>query len=191
VVNAYIIAMDAAAVLLLSTVAMGLVIAARRAPRGPFRALSLGGAAVCLLLVIASLHHLLLVAAHMGLLAPHWVDWLLGPLAAIQATLDVFVAVFAVVLARHYWHRVGRAHTMVDVLTDRLPSDAHARQARLTAREEEVLNLIRKGVITDHEIARALHISRATAATHVQRILRKTLLHNRRELMLLPPRSAA
>jgi DNA-binding NarL/FixJ family response regulator len=54
-----------------------------------------------------------------------------------------------------------------------------------------VLNLIRKGVITDHEIARALHISRATAATHVQRILRKTLLHNRRELMLLPPRSAA
>jgi DNA-binding CsgD family transcriptional regulator len=186
-VNAYIIAMDAAAILLLSAVAVGLAIAARRAPRGPFRASSLGGAAGCLLLVIASLHHLLLVAGHMGLLGSHWVDWLLGPMAAIQATLAVFVAMLAVVLARHYWHRVGRAHTMVDVLTDRLPSDAHARQARLTAREEEVLDLIRKGVINDHEIAQALQIAPATAATHVQRILHKTRLHNRRELMLLPP----
>jgi DNA-binding CsgD family transcriptional regulator len=191
-VNAYIIAMDAAAVLLLSTVAVGLVIAARRAPGGPFRASSLAGAAVCLLLGIASLHHLLMVAAHVGLLATHWVGWLLGPLAAIQATLAVLVGVSAVGLARRYWRRVGRAHAMVELLTDRLPSDARARQAGLTCREQEVLDLIRRGLISDHEIAQALRISPATAATHVQRILRKTGLHNRRDLMLLPPaRSAA
>lgn len=189
--NAYIIAMDAVAVLLLSTGAVGLVIAARRAPRGPFRASSLGGAAVCLLLVIASLHHMLMVAAHMGLLASHWVDLLLGPLAAVQATLAVLVGVFAVVLVRHYWHRVGRAHSMVELLTDRLPSDARARQAGLTCREQEVLSLIRRGLISDREIAQALHISPATAATHVQRILRKTGLHNRRDLMLLPPAKSA
>ena len=185
--NAYIIVMDAVAILLLSTVAVGLAIAARRAPRGPFRASSLGGAAVCLLLMIASLHHLLMVAAHSGLLASHWADWLLGPLAAIQATLVVLVAGAAVILGRHYWHRLGRAHTMVEVLTDRLPPDAHAKQARLTAREQEVLDLIRKGVVTDGEIGRALQIAPATAATHVQRILRKTELHNRHDLMLLPP----
>ena len=185
--SAYIIVMDAAAVLLLSTVAVGLAIAARRAPRGPFRASSLGGAAVCLLLMIASLHHLLMVAAHSGLLASHWADWLLGPLAAIQATLAVLVAVAAVVLVRHYWHRLGRAHTMVEVLTDRLPSKAHAKQARLTPREQEVLDLIRKGVVTDCEIGQALHIAPATAGTHVQRILNKTGLHNRHDLMLLPP----
>jgi DNA-binding CsgD family transcriptional regulator len=190
-VNAYIIAMDAVAVLLLSTGAVGLVIAARRAPRGPFRASSLGGAAVCLLLVIASLHHMLMVAAHTGLLASHWVDLLLGPLAAVQATLAVLVGVFAVVLVRHYWHRVGRAHSMVELLTDRLPSDARARQAGLTCREQEVLSLIRRGLISDREIAQALHISPATAATHVQRILRKTGLHNRRDLMLLPPAKSA
>ena len=189
--NAYIIAMDAVAVLLLSTGAVGLVIAARRAPRGPFRASSLGGAAVCLLLVIASLHHMLMVAAHMGLLASRWVDLLLGPLAAVQATLAVLVGVFAVVLVRHYWHRVGRAHSMVELLTDRLPSDARARQAGLTCREQEVLSLIRRGLISDREIAQALHISPATAATHVQRILRKTGLHNRRDLMLLPPAKSA
>jgi len=186
-VNAYIIAMDAAAVLLLSIVAVGLAIAARRALRGPFRASSIGGAAVCLLLMIASLHHLLMVAAHSGLLASHWADWLLGPLAAIQATLAALVAVAAVVLLRNYWHRLGRAHTMVEVLTDRLPPNAHAKQAGLTAREQEVLELIRKGVLTDCEIGRALHIAPATAATHVQRILRKTGLHNRHDLMLLPP----
>jgi DNA-binding CsgD family transcriptional regulator len=185
--NAYIITMDAVAVLLLSTVAAGLAIAARRALRGPFRASSIGGAAVCLLLMIASLHHLLMVAAHSGLLASHWADWLLGPLAAIQATLAVLVAVAAVILVRNYWHRLGRAHTMVEVLTDRLPPNAHAKQARLTAREQEVLDLIRKGVITDSEIGRALHIAPATAATHVQRILHKTGLHNRHDLMLLPP----
>lgn len=185
--NAYIIVMDAVAILLLSTVAVGLAIAARRAPRGPFRASSLGGAAVCLLLMIASLHHLLMVAAHSGLLASRWADWLLGPLAAIQATLVVLVAGAAVILGRHYWHRLGRAHTMVEVLTDRLPPDAHAKQARLTAREQEVLDLIRKGVVTDCEIGRALQIAPATAATHVQRILRKTGLHKRHDLMLLPP----
>jgi len=190
-VNAYIIAMDTVAVLLLSTVAVGLVIAARHAPRGPFRASSLGGAAVCLLLVIASLHHMLMVAAHMGLLASHWVDFLLGPLAAVQATLAVLVGVFAVVLVRHYWHRVGRAHSMVELLTDRLPSDARARQAGLSCREQEVLDIIRRGLISDREIAQALHISPATAATHVQRILRKTGLHNRRDLMLLPPAKSA
>jgi DNA-binding CsgD family transcriptional regulator len=183
--------MDAVAVLLLSIGAVGLVTAARRAPRGPFRASSLGGAAVCLLLVIASLHHMLMVAAHTGLLASHWVDLLLGPLAAVQATLAVLVGVFAVVLVRHYWHRVGRAHSMVELLTDRLPSDARARQAGLTCREQEVLSLIRRGLISDREIAQALHISPATAATHVQRILRKTGLHNRRDLMLLPPAKSA
>jgi len=190
-VNAYIMAMDTVAVLLLSVLAVGLAIAARRARPGTLRALSVGGAAVCLSLAIASLHHLLMVAAHAGLLASHWVGWLLGPLAAMQATLAVLVAVAAVVLVRHYWHRLGRAHTMVEVLTDRLPPNAHARQARLTAREQEVLDLIRKGVITDREIARALHIAPATAATHVQRILHKTRLHNRHDLMLLPPLKSA
>ena len=190
--NAYIIGMDTLAALLLSAVAIGLAIAAQRAPGRPFRALSAGGAAVCLLLAIASLHHLLLVAAHGGLVAPDWVDWLLGPWAAIQATLAVGVGVFAVVLTRHYWHRLGRAHAMVEVLTDRLPAKAHARQAKLTSREQEVLDLIHSGVITDREIARILHIAPATAATHTQRILRKTGLHNRRDLMLLqPPKSAA
>ncbi len=33
---------------------------------------------------------------------------------------------------------------MAEVLTDRMPSEARARQARLTAREQEILDLIRR-----------------------------------------------
>ncbi len=184
--NVYIIAMDTVAAVTLAALATGLVIAAVHAPHGPFRVLSLGGVAVCLLLVFSSLHHLLVAAARAGLLPSHWVDWLLGPIAALQATLAVLVGVSAVAVARQYWHRVGRAHAIVELLTDRLPSDACARQAGLTSREQEILDLIRRGLISDREIAEVLQISPATAATHVQHVLRKTGLHNRRDLMLLP-----
>jgi DNA-binding CsgD family transcriptional regulator len=189
--NAYIIAMDTVATVTLAALATGLVMVALQAGRGHFRALSLGGAIVCLLLVISSLHRLLMVAARAGLISSHWADWLLGPIAAIEATLAVLAGVSAVVVVRQYWHRVGRAHAMVEVLTDRLPSGACARQAGLTSREQEVLDVIRSGLITDREIAEALKISPATAATHVQHILRKTGLHNRRDLMLLPRAKSA
>jgi DNA-binding CsgD family transcriptional regulator len=189
--NAYIITMDTVAAVTLAALATGLVIVALHAGRGPFRALSLGGAAVCLSLVFSSLRHLLVAAARAGLLAAHWVDWLLGPIAAIEATLAVVVGVSAVVVVGQYWHRVGRAHAMVELLTDRLPSDAAVRQAGLTSREHEVLDLVRNGLLSDREIAEVLEISPATAATHVQRILRKTGLHNRRDLMLLPRAKSA
>jgi len=190
-VNGYIIAMDTVAAVTLTALATGLVVTALHASRGPFRVLSLGGVAVCLLLVFSSLHDLSLAAARAGLLPSHWVDWLRGPIAALQATLAVLIGVSAVVVVRRHWHRVGRAHAMVELLTDRLPSDACARQAGLTSREREVLNLIRRGLISDREIAEVLQVSPATAATHVQRILRKTGLHNRRDLMLLPRAKSA
>jgi DNA-binding NarL/FixJ family response regulator len=76
---------------------------------------------------------------------------------------------------------------MVDVITDRFPLEASAREADLSVREHEVLDVIRRGVLSDQDIGETLHISRATAATHVQNILRKTGLHDRRDLMLLGP----
>jgi len=47
----------------------------RRARPGTIRALSLAAAA-CSLLAIATLYRLLLVAAHVGLLASRWMGWL-------------------------------------------------------------------------------------------------------------------
>ncbi len=181
----YVIVMYGAAVLLLTALAATLGKAAWCAPRGPFGAVSASGGALCLLLAISSLQHLLVLTAHRRLIASHWLGLLPGPVAMIQATLVVLVGTWTLTLILRHWNHLGRAQSMVHALTDRVPSTAHTRQATLSTREHEVLDLIRSGVLSDNEIARALHISPATAATHVQRILRKTGLHNRRDLMLL------
>ena len=185
----YIIVMYGAAVLLLTALAATLGKAAWCAPRSPFLAVSASGGAVCLLLAISSLQHLLVLTAHRKLIASQWLG-LLGPVAMIQATLTVVVGTWTLVLILRHWNHLGRAQSMVHALKARVPSTAHTRQAMLSTREHEVLDLIRSGVLSDNEIARALHISPATAATHVQRILRKTGLHNRRDLMLLPRRTS-
>jgi DNA-binding CsgD family transcriptional regulator len=182
----YIIVMDAAATLLLIALAIGLGRATWHASRGTFRAVSAGGVAMCLLLGFSSLHHLLIVAAAKHLVPPYWLDRMLGPPAAVQATLCVLVGVCSVTLAFRHWRRLERAQLIVEILTDRVPPKAGARQAKLSSREQEVLDLIRNGIVSDGEIARTLQISPATAGTHVQNILRKTELHNRHDLMLLP-----
>ena len=141
----------------------------------------------CVLLGATSLQHLLHVGTRDDLVPAGWGDMLLGPLAAVRVTTLVLVTASAVTLGVRHWTILGRAQSIVDVLTDRLPSRASARQAELSVREHEVLDLIRRGVLSDDDIGETLHISPATAATHVQNILRKTELHSRRDLMLLAP----
>jgi hypothetical protein len=98
---------------------------------------------VGLLLAISSLQHLLMLAAHESIIASHWLRLLLGPLAAAQATLAALAGIWALVLIVRHWNHLGRAQSMVHTLTDRVPSKAHAQQARLSAREHQVLELIR------------------------------------------------
>jgi DNA-binding NarL/FixJ family response regulator len=72
---------------------------------------------------------------------------LLGPVAAAQATLTALAGIWALVLIVRQWNQLGRAQSMMHTLTDRVPSKAHARQARLSSREHQVLELIRTGVL--------------------------------------------
>lgn len=185
--RAYIVVMEGVATLLLIGLAGWLAWTAWRATRGPFRMASAGAAAAGVLLGAASLQHFLHLAFRDDLTSLGWNDVLLGPFAAARATVAVLAAAPAFLLGRQYWTLLGRSQSMVDALTDRLPTDARGCQAGLSVRELEVLDLIRRGVLSDDDIAGTLHISPATAATHVQNILRKTELHNRRDLMLLPP----
>ncbi len=55
----------------------------------------------------------------------------------------------------------------------------------LTPREVEVVAAIHRGLLSNEEIAEALIVSNATAATHVRNVLRKARLKSRRELILL------
>jgi DNA-binding CsgD family transcriptional regulator len=185
-VSTYIIVMEGVGALLLVALACRLALTGLRGPRGPFRVVTVGAAVVFALFGATSLQHMIHLAAQDELVPTGWADMMLGPLAAGRATVVVAAAI-AVLLAMRDWVFVGRAQTMVDALTERLPSEAQSRQAELSPRELEILDLIRKGVLSDAEIAETLHISPATAATHVQNILKKTELHSRRDLMLLTP----
>jgi DNA-binding CsgD family transcriptional regulator len=189
-VRTYIIVMEAVATLLLIGLAGRLTATAWHGPRGPFRVASAAASAGCVLLGATSLQHLLHVTTRDELVSSGRWDMLLGPPAALRATI-VVVSALVVMLGLRHWTILGRAQSMVEALTDRLPSQVFGREAGLSARELEVLDVIRKGVLSDHEISETLHISRATAATHVQNILRKTDLHNRRDLMLLSPERAS
>jgi len=186
-VRAYIIVMEGAATLLLLGLVAWLGRASRRGPRGAFRLASGGAAATCALLAITSVQHLVHVGMQGDPSSAGWGDLILGPVSAVRATITVLVAALAVTLWLRCWIDLARAQAMVHTLTDALPSESRARQADLSIRELEVLDLIQRGVLSTDDIAERLCIAPATAATHVQNILRKTALHSRRDLMLLPP----
>jgi DNA-binding CsgD family transcriptional regulator len=159
---------------------------ALRATTPRFRALSVGAAIACLALGVGAIHRLALAAAHAGWISKSWIGRLLGSWSLAIAVLSLIVSVCGVILARQAWHQLDRDDRIVSALAQRLPDGLEVNGLDLTAREKEVLRLIRTGYLSDTEIAETLYISPATAATHVQNILRKTGLHSRRQLMLVP-----
>jgi DNA-binding NarL/FixJ family response regulator len=75
--------------------------------------------------------------------------------------------------------RQPAGRTTVDRRSRRAPSTAQGRY-RLTAREAEVLDRLARGASTS-ALARALHVSPATARTHVHNVLAKLGVHTRLE----------
>jgi DNA-binding NarL/FixJ family response regulator len=63
-------------------------------------------------------------------------------------------------------------------------ASAEARLQPLTTREREVLALVGDG-LSNHEIAQALHLSPATARTHVSRVMLKLRARDRPQLVVL------
>ena len=155
-VRAYIIVMEGVATFLLIGLAGWLAKASRRGPRGAFRVASAGAAAACALLGLTSVQHLLHVGMRGDLVSSGWDDLNVGPLSAVRATITVLIATLAVTLWLRCWNDLARAQSMVDALTDRLPSEARARQEDLSTRELEVLGLIQGGVLSTDDIAQRL-----------------------------------
>lgn len=80
--------------------------------------------------------------------------------------------------------RVAAGHRVVDpaVLADDGPADADAEPAALTARESEVLGLLRAGH-SNREIASSLYVSLPTVKTHLAHIYAKLGAKNRNEAL--------
>lgn len=77
-----------------------------------------------------------------------------------------------------------RVITHFTTRTTALSGTAARRLARLTDREREIVRLVATGM-SNQEIAAALHISHATAKTHVSRALTKTGARDRAQLVVL------
>lgn len=161
------------------------VVAARREDSDRIRPLLWVMAAVGGAFVLSAVTRLVLVAARLDLV-PGRTDALVGSSWVFaQALVATMLGVAALVVLRRVGGSLSRADRVASTLSERLVDGLRVEDLDLTPREREVLVLIGLGVMSDREIADELVISPATAGTHVRNMLRKTGMHNRRELALL------
>ncbi len=123
-----------------------------------------------------------------------WFPHRLGGFAVLNlAVIEVVVAIALGLVTFAALLRLGRVvsecEIVVEILMDRIPLDLSIEEIGLTTRELEVSQVIGTGRLSDRDIANALYISEATAATHVRNILGKAGFHRRNDILLLVTRS--
>lgn len=181
--SAVVVGETAFALLCVGTAAW-LVRQARAAATPGVRALAGAGGAILGFAAAGALQRAGMGAVQAGWLPAQLSDVLTGWWEAVQLLSSLAVFAWLTLSLRHHLPRLRRAEQMLDVLIGRLPEALDVRAAGLSPREQEVLGLIGRGCTSDEDLAEALFIAPSTAATHVQRVLRKTNLHSRWELML-------
>ena len=142
-------------------------------------------ALVCLAFVVASTLRIGLQLVDVGALGESAREVLLTWVQLITSLGALVVIVPALWMLRRLTAMFAKTDQFVTVLTDKVMLDASVSDAELTARELEVLELMAEGTLSDADLAEALYISPATAATHVRNIMKKTGVKRRHELMLL------
>ena len=155
-----------------------------------WRSTSMGFVATALVLVagtvlVASIQRLGVQAARAGLVPAVWEDFFLTAYQVVLSLIGTAAGVYALTRLRSGIRRLEDGERMLSVLTENVPVDIDVSGWRLTERESQVLRTIVSGRTSDEQIAEALFISTATAATHVRNILRKTGLSSRMDLMLV------
>jgi DNA-binding CsgD family transcriptional regulator len=154
-----------------------------RSPR--IRILSWGFATVCLAFVLGAVTRLLTLAVHEGWIGGTISEFLVSEWMLLQSLAAMAFGVAGLTVLRKVGGPIRRAEQIVGVLSDRFPAATSVSELGLTARELEVLEVIVTGTLSDKDIADALYISPATAATHVKNIMRKADVSSRRDLVLL------
>ena len=131
--------------------------------------------------VVSALQRLGLQAIRSGWLSVNLTDDLLGWWQLVQSIVLLGVGFAAILATRRAWSGISHSEQVVTAL------GAHAQVdiGDLTPRERDVLRAIGVGTLSDKDIASQLGISRHTVKTHVSRILSKTGLHRREELLVV------
>jgi DNA-binding CsgD family transcriptional regulator len=156
----------------------------RRAESPYLRALAWVVSAACVAFVLGALQRLAVQAVTAGWLPDIGLTEVTTSWQLFQSLLALGIAIAGFWVLSRTWGAMGLSEQVASTLAGRLP-DVDLDKCELTAREAEVVELIQSGVLSDKEIAESLFIAPTTAATHVKRILRKTGLSSRRDLLLL------
>lgn len=160
---------------------------ARRVPTPRARTQAYLVALVCGAFVVASTQRVGLQLVEIGVLESGSREILTGFLQLVTGLGALVVVIPALWMLRRLTAMFARSDRFVTVLMGNVELDESVSDAGLTARELEVLQHVADGVLTDADLAEALFVSPATAATHVRNIMKKTGVRRRHELMLLAP----
>lgn len=133
-------------------------------------------------LIIGSLQRLVLQATALG--------WLPGSVASdvvegwqlVQSLVVMSLALAGFLIVKSLAASMAASERLAGSILDRV-DHVDIGGLDLTKREQEVLEAIGSGVLTDAELAEKLHISTNTVQTHVKHLLRKTGLNRRQDLM--------
>lgn len=134
-------------------------------------------------LVVGSIQRLILQGSSLGWLPGSASDNVLeGGWQVAQSLVVVALAFTAFVTVRKLADSMAASERIAGSILDRV-GHVEVGSLDLTGREEEVLSAIGTGLLTDAELANELHISVNTVQTHVKRLLRKTGLNRRQDLI--------
>jgi DNA-binding CsgD family transcriptional regulator len=135
--------------------------------------------------VVGGLHRIAVQSARLGWLPEDKLELLLHEWQIVKSLAAAVIGIAAFVGMRHLAGRLSELEWVVGEMLDRA-QNVDLEVLELTAREREVLGVIAgSSLIDDKTLAEKLGVSADTVHTHVQRLLRKSKLRDRRDLVVL------
>jgi len=133
-------------------------------------------------LVIGSVQRLVLQATVLGWMPGTDTVSVVEDWQTLQSLIVVVLAVAAFLTIKQLASTIAASERIAGSILDRV-GHVDVESLDLTRREREVLSAIGAGLLTDNELSEELHISANTVQTHVKRLLRKSGLNRRQDLI--------
>lgn len=137
------------------------------------------------MVVVGGLHRIVIQAARVGWLAEDKLGVLLHEWQIVKSLATTCIGIAAFLGMRHLAGRISDLEWVVGEVLDRAEK-IDLDRLMLTTREHEVLDVIgESALIDDKTLAEKLGLSPATVHTYMRTLLRKTKLHDRRDLTVV------
>jgi DNA-binding CsgD family transcriptional regulator len=135
--------------------------------------------------VLGGLQRVAIQAVRVGLLSDETFEFLFDGWQFVQSVVVALIGIYTFVSMRRLAARLFDIEIVVGEMVDRVRS-VSLEDLKLTAREQEVLNVIGNSAqIDDRSLAEKLGVSPDTVHSHVSSLLKKTKLRDRRDLMVV------